>query len=495
MDLAPLLPALLLTIGILAVIVADLLGKGRAPGVPLLLSVVTLGFAAWAAIAAFPVDGRLALGALRCDRFAQVFTVFCCAVGVISLFATTRGEAFRRPGGEFLTLVLVSVLGMSTLAMADDLVTLYLAFEMVSIPSYVLVGMRRADRLATEASMKYVLFGAVSSGLMLFGLSWLVGLSGGTSLEALRVALSNGAAEQPVFLVAAAMVLAGFAFKISAVPFHFWAPDVYAGAPAAVGGFLAVASKAAGFAALVRVMGALDLSAAPLVGDAQMTSLWPAGSPFLTLLAVTAILTMTVGNLAALRQREIKRLLAWSSIAHAGYLLLALSVWSQGAVAAVVFYLVAYLFMNLAAFLLAGLMIRELGTGEIQAFRGLGRRAPLLGIAFAVVLFSLTGLPPLFGFVAKLQVFYAIFEQGYVWLGVIGLINGAISLYYYARILSWMYLADESAADAKVPSLSFADRLLATGLVLPVLAFGVWWGWILEWARTVLPASLVGMGG
>jgi NADH-quinone oxidoreductase subunit N len=211
--------------------------------------------------------------------------------------------------------------------------------------------------------------------------------------------------------------------------------------------------------------------------------------------AVVAILTMTVGNLAALRQREIKRLLAWSSIAHAGYLLLALSVWSQGAVAAMVFYLVAYLFMNLAAFLLAGLMIRELGTGEIEAFRGLGRKAPLLGIAFAIVLFSLTGLPPLFGFVAKLQVFYAIFEQGYVWLGVIGLVNGAISLYYYARILSWMYLADASPADAKVPTLTFADRLLATGLVVPVLLFGIWWGWILEWARTVVPAAMTGLGG
>jgi len=493
-DLA-LLPAILLTVGLLAVIVADLLGRGRSPGAPLALAVTALLLAGWAAASAMPTDGRLVLGALKADRFGQVFTVFCCAVGAVSLLATTRGEALRRPGGEFLSLVLVSVLGMSVLSMAVDMVTLYLAFEMVSIPAYVLVGMRRADRLATEASMKYVLFGAVSSALMLFGFTWLVGLAGGTSLEALRAALANGAGAQPVFFVAATMVLAGFAFKISAVPFHFWAPDVYAGAPAAVGGFLAVASKAAGFAGLVRVMGALDLSAAPLTEGEQLTHVWPQGSAFLALLAVVAVLTMTVGNLAALRQREIKRLLAWSSIAHAGYLLLALSVWSTGAIAAMVFYLVAYLFMNLAAFLLAGLLIRELGTGEIAAFRGLGRRAPGLGIAFAIVLFSLTGLPPLFGFVAKLQVFYAIFDQGYVWLGVIGLINGAISLYYYARILSWMYLTDESAADARAPRLSAADRLLTLGLVLPVVVFGLWWGWILEWARSVAPGTLLGMGG
>jgi NADH-quinone oxidoreductase subunit N len=493
-DLAPLLPLFLLTGGILAVIVADLLGRGRAPGAPLSIAVGALLLAAWAALE-MPTDGRLALGALRADAFGQVVTVFCCAAGVVSLLATTRGEAFRKPGGEFLTLVLVSVLGMSTLSMAVDLVTLYLAFEMVSIPSYVLVGMRRADRLATEASMKYVLFGAVSSGLMLFGFTWLVGLAGGTSLEALRAALANGAGAQPVFFVAAALVLAGFCFKVSAVPFHFWAPDVYAGAPAAVGGFLAVASKAAGFAGLVRVMGGLDLSAAPLAGAERLTQVLPQGSAFLALLAVVAVLTMTVGNLAALRQREIKRLLAWSSIAHAGYLLLVLSVWSKGALAALVFYLVAYLFMNLAAFLLAGVMIRELGTGEIVAFRGLGRRAPLLGIAFAIVLFSLTGLPPLFGFVAKLQVFYAVFEQGYVWLGVIGLVNGAISLYYYARILSWMVLADPTTEDARPPRLTWADGVLAAALVLPVLLFGVWWGWILEWARGVTPSSLLGMGG
>lgn len=491
MELGALLPATLLTVGVLAVILADLLGRGRAPGVPLVLAVGSLLLAGLAAVNTFPTGGDLALGVLRADRFAQVFTAFCCGAGIVSLLATTRGEALRTPGGEFLTLVLVSVLGMSVLSMAVDLVTLYLAFEMVSIPAYVLVGMRRADRLANEAGMKYVLFGAVSSGLMLYGLSWLVGLSGGTSLEALSTALSNGAGQQPAFLVASALVLAGFAFKVSAVPFHFWAPDVYAGAPAAVGGFLAVASKAAGFAGLVRVMGALHLEARPLSGGEALSHLWPQGSPFLGLLALVAVLTMTVANLAALRQREIKRLLAWSSIAHAGYLLLALSVWSPGAVAATVFYLVAYLFMNLAAFLLAGVLLRELGTGEISAFKGLGRRAPGLGLAFAVVLFSLTGLPPLFGFVAKYTVFYAVFEKGYVWLGVIGLVNGAVSLYYYARILSSMYLAEDDAAPARAPRLAPADVLLCAALVLPVVVFGLWWGWIYEWARHAVPAALL----
>jgi NADH-quinone oxidoreductase subunit N len=496
MDFAALLPATLLTLGVIGVLLADLLTKGRSPGAALSVAVGALVLAGWAAFGTAP-DGRLVLGVLRADRFAQVFTVFCCAVGVVSLLATTRGEALRRPGGEFLTLVLVSVLGMSVLSMSVDLVTLYLAFETVSIPSYVLVGMRRADRLANEASMKYVLFGAVSSGLMLFGLSWMVGLAGGTSLEALSAALANGAGHQPAFFVASALVLAGFAFKISAVPFHFWAPDVYAGAPAAVGGFLAVASKAAGFAALIRVMGALGVSTPKLAGENQLWAFLPQGSAFLALVAVVAILTMTVGNLAALRQREIKRLLAWSSIAHAGYLLLALSVWSEQAVAAVLVYLVAYLFMNLAAFLLAGVLIRELGTGEVSAFRGLGHRSPGLGIAFALVLFSLTGLPPMFGFVAKLTVFYAVFEQGYAWLGVIGLLNGAISLYYYARILASMYLAEPTPERADAPRLAISgfDRLLCASLVVPLVVFGLWWSWILDWARGAVPVAFLGWGG
>jgi NADH-quinone oxidoreductase subunit N len=493
---AALLPATLLTLGVIGVLLADLLTKGRRPGAALSVGIAALVFAGWAALSAAPTDGRLVLGTLRADRFAQVFTVFCCAVGVVSLLATTRGEALRRPGGEFLTLVLCAVLGMSVLSMSVDLVTLYLAFETVSIPSYVLVGMRRADRLANEASMKYVLFGAVSSGLMLFGLSWLVGLAGGTSLEALSAAIANGAAHQPAFFVASALVLAGFAFKISAVPFHFWAPDVYAGAPAAVGGFLAVASKAAGFAALIRVMGALGVSTPTLPREDYLTAFLPQGNAFLAMVAVVALLTMTVGNLAALRQHEIKRLLAWSSIAHAGYLLLALAVWSESALAAVLVYLGAYLFMNLAAFLLAGVLIRELGTGEVSAFRGLGHRSPGLGLAFALVLFSLTGLPPMFGFVAKLTVFYAVFEQGYAWLGVIGLVNGAISLYYYARILASMYLAGPATERADAPRLAISgfDRLLCASLVVPLIVFGVWWNWVLEPARLAVRALIAGGG-
>jgi NADH-quinone oxidoreductase subunit N len=478
-------PAALLTLGILGVLGVDLATRGRRPLAALGVALAALLGAA-AAAGFGPRSSDVVLGVLRVDSFSVVFTVFCSVTGFVSLLAATRGEALRRPGGEFLMLVLSAVLGMSILAASVDMATLYLAFETVSIPSYVLVGMRRADRAANEASMKYVLFGAVSSGLMLYGLSLLVGLAGGTSLEALAAAVRNGAGSQPAFVVGAVLVFAGFAFKISAVPFHFWAPDVYAGAPAAVGGFLAVASKAAGFAVIFRTLSALGMSV-PDATDAVGTLL-PSGGVLPALVALCAIATMTVGNLAALRQREVKRLLAWSSIAHAGYILLAVSVWSERATSAMLLYLVSYLFMNLAAFLVAGISIRELGTGNLSAFRGLGRRAPVLALAFAVILFSLTGLPPFFGFVAKLSVFYAVFEKHYLWLGVIGLVNGAISLYYYAKIIGWMYLtsSDEAeGAEVRPLALGTLDGVLCALLVVPIFVFGIFWSGLWSWAESV----------
>ncbi|MDJ0523673.1 MAG: NADH-quinone oxidoreductase subunit N [Planctomycetota bacterium] len=485
MDWSPIYPAALLTLGILGVLITDLVTKGRRPGVAIGMAFAVLaGAGVWAL--GLKTSGDVVLGVLVVDKFAVVFTVFCCVTGAITVLATTRGEAFRRPGGEFLALVLAAVLGMSVLSMSVDLIVLYLAFETISVPSYVLVAMRRADAKSNEAGLKYVLFGGVSSAVMLYGLSLLVGLIGGTSFEALALAVQTPMVQQPVFIVACVMIFAGFAFKISAVPFHFWAPDVYAGAPASVAGFLAVASKAAGFAALVRVVG-VTVTAIPQGLADPLGAFWPGGNVWFPILAIAAVLTMTVGNLAALKQTEIKRLLAWSSIAHAGYLLLVMCVWTEDALAAMLVYLVAYLFMNLAAFLLAGISIRELGTGELKAMRGMGRRHIGLAAAFAIVLFSLTGLPPFFGFVAKLQVFYAVFDQGFVWLGVVGLVNGVISLYYYARVVKSMYLDDaEDEAPSKSMKLALPDGLLCALLVAPLVVFGiVWWGGLLDWATTV----------
>ncbi len=486
--LGALLPSILLTAGILAVLFADILAKGRRP---LLLpwisgtALVAVAFLCAVWLAQGRGGGAVLLGALRVDAFALVLTLFCAVAGLVSILATLVGDGNRRPGGEFHALVLGAVLGMSVLSAAVDLVTLYLAFELVSITGYVLVGMRRSDRLANEASMKYVLFGAVSSGLMLYGLSLLFGLAGGTSLEAIRIAVAQGAAEQPVFIAAALLVFAGFAFKISAVPFHFWAPDVYQGAPTAVAGFLAVASKAAGFAGLVRILWAMGTKTS--TAASPMVTFLPSAGPLSAILAVSALLTMTVGNLAACRQTDLKRLLAYSSIAHAGYMLMALSVWTEPAVEAVVFYLVTYLFMNLAAFLVAGIVIRATGTSDLSSLRGLSSRHPWLAAGFTIVMLSLTGLPPMLGFVGKFVLFKAVLDQGFVWLAVVGLINGAISLYYYAKPLMRMYLDDVEGAAPAVP-VGAGAAVLACALVVPVLAFFLWWSPISSFVRGVVPA-------
>jgi NADH-quinone oxidoreductase subunit N len=488
-----LLPTILLTAGLLAVLFADIATKGKRPTLlPWISGLALIAVAAWAveALIAGRVSDRVILGALRIDRFALVLTAFCSVTGLVSILATLVGEGDRRPGGEFHALVLGAVLGMAVLSAAVDLVTLYLAFEMVSITGYVLVGMRRADRLANEASMKYVLFGALSSGFMLYGLSLVVGLAGGTSLEAVRVAVAAGAASQPAFVAAVVLVFAGFAFKVSAVPFQFWVPDVYQGAPTAVGGFLAVASKAAGFASLVRVAGAMGATAS--AAHVESTIL-PHSGPFVLVLAISSVLTMTVGNLAACRQEDLKRLLAYSSIAQAGYMLMALAVWTPMAVEALVFYLVAYLFMNLAAFLVAGLIIRETGSSSMSSMRGLGSRRPWLAASFAIVMLSLTGIPPMFGFVGKLILFRAVIDQKYLWLAVIGLLNGAISLYYYAKPMLRMYLEDPDPATAVTPAprLETGAVVLACALVVPVVGLFLCWGPLSEWLGGAVP-SIVG---
>ena len=483
-----LLPTILLTAGLLAVLFADVLAKGRRPLLLPWISGTALVAVAVLALSWLVGDrgsDRVFFAALRMDRFALVMTLFCAVAGLVSILATMVGEGNRRPGGEFHALVLGAVVGMSVLSAAIDVVTLYLSFELVSITGYVLVGMRRSDRLANEASLKYVLFGAVSSGLMLYGLSLLVGLAGGTSLEALRVAVAAGAGSQPVFVAATVLVFAGFAFKISAVPFQFWAPDVYQGAPAAVAGFLAVASKAAGFAGLVRVVAALG--AVTAVAATPTSAVLPLGTPIAAILSISAVLSMTVGNLAACRQTDLKRLLAYSSIAHAGYMLMGLAIWSSTGLSALVFYLVVYLFMNLAAFLLAGVMIRATGSSSLASLKGLGFRSPWLAAAFTLVMLSLTGLPPLLGFIGKLVLFEAVIRGGYVWFAVIGLLNGAVSLYYYAKPLMRMYLEDQDETAAAPVRMGAGAVVLTCVLVLPVVALFLYWSPLSTWAHDVVP--------
>lgn len=328
--------------------------------------------------------------------------------------------------GEFYILLVISTLGMSLMASANNLIMLYLAIETTSIPLYMLAGFVTGERKSAEAGMKYFLFGATTSAIMLFGFSLLYGFSGTTDLAQIGAALTTS--QFPLYLIMAAfvLVLVGFGFKVSAVPFHFWAPDVYEGAPTPITGFLSTASKAAGFAVLLRFLFAVFPSV--IVN-------WS------IIIAVISAVTMIVGNLLALTQKNIKRLLAYSSIAQAGYMLIGVAAASDLGASGTVYYLIAYLLTNIAAFGLISIIGKHLGSDEISAYAGLSRRSPLLAFFLLIAFLSLAGIPPFGGFIGKVLVFAsAVNSSNLLWLAILGIINAIIALYYYLTVLKVVYL-------------------------------------------------------
>jgi len=390
--------------------------------------------------------------------------IFIFGAGVTALLAMDFGELGQR--GEFYILMIGSTIGMCFMASANDLIMLFLATETTSIPLYVLAGFFIRDDKSTEAGFKYLLFGAMTSAITLYGFSLLYGFTGTTSLAGIAAAASGIPVSVLVFSVV--LILVGFGFKISAVPVHFWAPDVYEGAPTPVAGFLSTASKAAGFAVLVRVL----FSALP-----SLSVEWGA------ILAALSVATMTLGNLVALTQRNIKRLLAYSSIAHAGYVLIGVVTISKLGLTSVVIYLIAYLVTNLAAFGAVAAVGRVIGSDELTAYYGLSRRAPGLSLVLMVALLSLAGMPPLGGFVVKVFIFAAAVKANLVWLAFIGVINSIVGLYYYLTVLKYVYLyrmEGENEEQHPVP-LSRPFKLALGALVLGILAIGVvfapWFGW------------------
>jgi NADH-quinone oxidoreductase subunit N len=365
-------------------------------------------------------------GMLRHDWLAFVFKLLFLFSAFITTLLTINWESVWRKG-EFYILLLTATMGMNLLAASADLVMLFLAIETVSIPLYVLSGFMTNDDKSSEAGIKYLLFGAVTTGVMLYGLSLLYGFAGTSNLYEMAAGIAANQVPGPVLVGTLLLILLGFGFKVALVPLHFWAPDVYEGSPTPVTAFLSTASKAAGFAILARVM----IAAFPSVlADWQAT------------LAIAAVLSMTVGNLIALAQRNIKRLLAYSSIAHAGYVLLGVAAASELGVLSVVYYLIAYAVTNMAAFAVIVIVWQKIGSDEIDDYAGLSRRSPMLALAMLLSFLSLAGIPPLGGFIAKVLVFAAAVDAGLVWLAVIGVLNSIIGLYYYLIVLKVVYLGE-----------------------------------------------------
>ena len=404
-------------------------------------------------------------GMLRFDWLGFLFKMFfLLAAGVTALFFMDTERLNQRP--EAYLLMLAATIGMCLMSSSADLVMLYLSIEMTSIPLYVLAGFFIGDERSTEAGFKYLLFGALTSAVLLYGFSLIYGFSGTTDLYALSAHFKTF---DLLTIGVTFLILAGLAFKVSLFPFHFWAPDVYEGAPSPVAGFLSTASKAAGFAVIVRLLTAAF--------SAQTVSVnWS------LILAALATLTMVVGNFVALAQKNVKRLLAYSSIAHAGYAMIGIVAFNQLGFASTVFYMIIYLLTNLLAFGIVSIVGQVTGSDDLTAYNGLSRRNAPLALAMLAAFLSLAGMPPFGGFVAKVFVFLAAINTGWVWLAVVGVLNSIVGLYYYLNVLKYVYLfrgENEAEQEHPVPvSRPFAAGIiiLLAGIILLGTIFGPWFG-------------------
>jgi NADH-quinone oxidoreductase subunit N len=403
-------------------------------------------------------------GMLRHDWLGFVFKLlFLFSAGITVLFAMEIPHLGRR--GEFYLLLLVTTIGMNLMASSANLIMLYLSIETASVPLYILAGFYKTDDKSTESGFKYLLFGAMSSAVMLYGFSLLFGFSGTTDIYILAQSFMAGELPLALILGPLVLIMVGFGFKVSIVPFHFWAPDVYEGAPTPVAGFLSTASKAAGFAVLMRFL----LAAFP-----ETVPYWS------VILAVLATASMTLGNVLALAQKNIKRLIAYSSIAHAGYALIGVAAATTLGLSAAVFYLIVYVITNLAAFGLVSAFSRVVGSDDINAYSGMSRRAPGFAWAMMVTFLSLAGMPPLGGFIAKVLVFAAAVEAGLVWLAVVGVLNSIIGLYYYLIILKVVFLYRSEDEDKPFPvtrTYNLAFTVLVIGIILLGTIFAPWFAW------------------
>ena len=451
-DLRPLLPMLVLAATAAIVIVLDLLPprerKDHLGFVSALGVVLTLVMTYWMTFAIGGGELRGFRGMVVLDPFALFFNIVIgYATGLVILLSMDYIRREGQEAGEFYILVLLSALGMMLMASAGDLIIVFLGLETMSIALYVLTGFFRHRLEAGEASMKYFLMGAFASAFFLYGIALIFGATGSTNLDRIANAVAAGAGRDPMLAIGFGLLLVGFGFKISAVPFHMWAPDAYEGAPTSITAFIATGSKAAAFASLLRVL-LTALRGAPLD--------WP------MLMWGMAAITMTVGNVVALAQQNLKRMLAYSSIAHVGYMLVGVVAGGSLGNGAVLFYLLVYTFTTAGAFG-AILLLERNGREAVQLadYGGLATRHPVLAVALSVFLLSLIGIPPTAGFVGKFYLFGAAVKSGYVWLAVIGVLNSAVAAYYYLRLIVFMYMREpEGAPTVMAPSFSGALALV-----------------------------------
>ncbi|PYR31028.1 MAG: NADH-quinone oxidoreductase subunit N [Acidobacteria bacterium] len=457
-DFYNILPELVLTAGSLVVLIADVLLPRRSGGWLAWITLIVIGATLASLVPFRETRVEVANGLIAVDQFALFFkVVFLGAAALTVLMSVRYLEIEGASPGEYYFLILCATLGMMIMAGGIDLITIFIGLETMAVSFYILAGFIKPNQRSNEAAVKYFLLGAFSLGILLYGMSLMYGLSGTTNLRVMAMTFA-GQESDPRLILAVMLVAAGVGFKIAAVPFHMWAPDVYEGAPTPITAFLSVGSTAASFAMLLRIF---------LEGLPSMKPEWR------VLFEGLAIVTMTVGNLAALTQSNLKRMLAYSSIAHAGYVLIGVVAGTPRGVAAMLIYVLVYAFMQLGAFIVIVLMRRQDIVGdELKDFSGLHVRHPFAAFAMLMFMLSLGGIPPTAGFMGKFWLFGAAIDAGYVWLAVIGVLNSAISLYYYIRIVVFMYVKKETAGSE--PTMSPALGIALAVAVIATIALGVY---------------------
>ncbi len=460
-------PVLALTAGALVLLLLEFLPQrpnGNRGGIVSLLALLGSGYAVSRVIG----EKRDLFGGMFVhDSMTVFFTLLFVAVGLMSVLMSwdyVKRTAINQ--AEYYALLLSSILGMIVMSASNDLVTVFLGLELMSLALYVMVGFRRSQLESNEAALKYFLLGAFASGFLLYGIALLYGATGTSNLALMGAFLADTPLlDNPMLLIGALLVFVGFGFKVAAAPFHMWTPDVYEGAPTSVTGFMSAGAKAAGFAALLRV---------------GLRALGPVQADWTPLIAGIAFLTMTVGNVTALLQGNLKRMLAYSSIAHAGYILVAVAAGGPEGASAAVFYLATYSFMNVGAFA----VLTMLGKGReervlVSDLAGLGFREPLLGLSLTIFMLSLAGIPPMAGFMGKLYIFgEAVKHPQLMWLVIAGVLNSVVSVYYYLRITVALYMKEPEGEPTGVswglPAMLAIAIALAATLYFGLQAQGLW---------------------
>jgi len=453
-ELVTLLPELVLAALVLVIITVDLFLSRSNKWLLTPLTVAGLLVAGAACVVVWDVNETVYAGFYVVDDLSVFLKATTIVIGILSaLFAPSYLIVRRIPLGEFHMILVSALIGMCVLASSNDLITLFLGLELMTLPSYLLTGLHKTDRYSNEGGLKYFLLGSFASAIVLFGISWTYGLTGSTNIGEIATALDGQMSA--ALLVAIGFLVVGGTFKIAAVPFHYWTPDAYQGAPTPITGFLSAGPKLGAFALLIRVFAE---AFAPLRAD------------WLAIFLVLTVLTMTVGNVVALTQVNVKRMLAYSSIAHTGYIMVGLAAYANATdteiaaqgIESVLFYVLGYAVMNIAAFAVVAMLQRDTHRfGGLNSFAGLATRSPARAAAMAVLMLSLTGIPPTVGFFAKLYVLKAAVDAGLAWLAVVLVLNAALAAFYYLRVIVYMYMRDPEADPAPLDTSPFGSIGLA----------------------------------